>query len=335
MRHEKVSRGILGVTFLVVLTLGVGGCGGSSGGSSSGDKVVGVSLAGKQIPYYNDLAAGMQAEADRLGNMSVKIQYANQDVTTQIDQVQNLLTQQPDGLVVGPIDQEAMVPAYRQASDANTPIVTVSDNIGPDGRKYQLAFMGQEYTQAGRRRATWLVNQLHGKGTVGVVHAIRGGNYTESNWIGAKSVFAKYPGITVYDGPYVGDFTPQAGLQGAQTVLTQHPDVDALYMDNDDLAYGAIQAVADAGRSQKSILILGNDGGQPAIVAVKNGDLDYTLSVCGYAQGVAAIRTLNDYLVNGTKPPAYVNTLQLAFTPQNVNKVLASRKGKPKCTPTY
>ena len=331
IRHR--ARFSIVVIALAGLGLAILGCG--SSGSASGDKTIGVVLAGKQIPYYNDLAAGMQAEADRLGNINLKIQYANQDVTTQIDQVQNLLTQQPDGLVIGPIDQEALIPAYRQASDSKIPIVTVSDNIGQDGRQYQLAFIGQEYTQAGARKANWVVNQLHGQGTVGVVHAIRGGNYTESNWQGAQAVFAQHPGITVYDGPYVGDFTPQAGLQGAQTILTQHPNVDVLFMDNDDLAYGAIQAVNDAGRSQDSIIITGNDGGGPAITAIKKGELDYTLSVCGYAQGVAAIDTLNNYIEHGTKPPAYVKTLQLAFTPQNVSQVLASRQGKPKCTQTY
>jgi ABC-type sugar transport system substrate-binding protein len=305
----------------------IAGCGsddGGGGGSSGKDKgTIAFNLAGRQIPYYRDLAAGMKAEAEKQG-WTLKETFGDQRVPTQLQQIENLITTRPDALVIGPIDQEALIPAYQKAYQQKIPIATVSDNIGDEGVQFQLAYVGHLYEKLGEQKAQWIVDALGGNGKVGIIHAIRGGNFTEEQNKGAQRVFAENPDIEVIDGPYVGDFTADVGLSGTENLLAREPDLDAIFYDNDDIALGGIEAVQARGIKPDDIIIAGTDGGAPALEAVKKGDLDVTFSLCGYAQGAEAIRTLIDYVKDGTKPPADVETPQVVFTTDNIDEKLAS-----------
>jgi ABC-type sugar transport system substrate-binding protein len=157
-----------------------------------------------------------------------------------------------------------------------------------------------------------------------MIHAIRGGNFTEEQNTGAKKVFAANPGIKVVDGPYVGDFSADVGLSGTENLLARDANLDAIFFDNDDIALGGIQALKERNIPMKKVIVAGTDGGGPALEAVKKGELDVTFSLCGYAQGAQAIKTLIAYIKNGTKPPPAVETTQVVFTHANVNSKLAS-----------
>lgn len=324
---------LIGARLSVVLSIGVVGagalsaCGSDSDGGARGasggvkGKEIAFNLAGRQIPYYRDLADGMTYEAKREG-IDLTATFGDQLVPTQVRQMETSIARQPDGLVVGPIDQEAMIPPYREASNAKIPIATVSDDIGEAGRQYQLTYVGHAYEALGRKKAEWLVRELHGKGTVGMIHAIRGGNFTEEQDKGAKAVFVQNPGIKVIDGPYVGDFTADAGLKGTENLLARDSKLDALYFDNDDIALGGITAVKERDIPMDDILIIGTDGGAPAIQAVKDGELDYTVSLCGFAQGVQAIKTLAAYFKTGQRPGPIIKTRQAVYTPSTVEAQL-------------
>lgn len=326
-----MSRGTLTAVAVAATLLGVviAGCGdddgdgGGDGGTGKEKGTIAFNLAGRQIPYYRDLAAGMKAEATSQG-WELKETFGDQRVPTQLQQIENLITTRPDGLVIGPIDQEAAISAYQMAFEQQIPIATVSDNIGESGVQFQLAYVGHVYEVLGKAKAQWIVDELGGEGKVGIIHAIRGGNFTEEQDKGAKAVFAENPGIEVVDGPYVGDFTADVGLRGTENLLAREPDLDALFFDNDDIALGGIEAVQARDIPPDEIIIAGTDGGPPALEAVKKGDLDVTFSLCGYAQGAQAVRTLIDYIRDGKKPPANVETPQVVFTTDNIDEKLAS-----------
>lgn len=327
-RVVPVLGGLIAAALLAATTVSCGGDGSNGGDAEAlgggGKKTgkIGFVLAGRQIPYYRDLAAGMQAEAARQG-WELQETFGDQRVPTQLSQVENAITTRPDGLVIGPIDQEALIPSYRKAFEAQIPIMTVSDNIGEGGRQYQLSYVGHVYVELGRKKAQWIVDQLEGKGTVGIVHAIRGGNFTEEQNEGAKAVFKEEPGIKVIDGPYVGDFTADAGLAGTERLLARVPKLDAIYFDNDDIALGGVKAIKERDIPLDEIVTVGTDGGDPALAAVRKGELDMTISLCGYAQGVQAVKSLVAFWRDGEKPPPVLETPQVMFTTDNIDSKLA------------
>lgn len=326
MRNMRMTIVALAALLAAIL---LAACGGDDdGGSDSGDGgsaetgSITTILPARSIPYYRDLGEGVSAELERQG-WEHDLQFGDQSAPTQLNQVQTALATQPAGMIIAPTDEEALIPAYRQVSESGVPIVTVSDDIGEGGRQYQLAYVGHDYEELGRQKAQWIVDELDGQGKVGMVHAIRGLNFTEAQDRGAKEVFAENPGIELIDGPYVGDFTSDVGLEGCENLLSRDADLDAIYIDNDDLALGCIQAVEQSGRSNTEVLVVGTDGGPPALEAVRKGDLDVTWSLCGYRQGVEAAQILIDNITNGDEPEEFVATEQLVLTPDNIDEEVA------------
>jgi ABC-type sugar transport system substrate-binding protein len=327
LRRFRVPLGI--VLALCVVVLAVSACGGSSKSSTSsgtsgsaGPKTIAVNMYSREIPYFVQVLKGLQTEGQKLG-WKINPTFGNNDPTLQVNQLQTAIPTHPDAMVVIPIDEHALVPAYQQAKSAGITVVSVGDNIAKSAYSTQLTFVGDNYTDLGRTKAQLIVNQLHGKGTVGWIHGIRGLNFSEQQRIGGTAVFKSNPGITLVDGPYGGAFSSDAGLTATQNLLSRNPNLNAIYFDNDDLALGGIQALKGRGINPSKVFIVGTDGGPVALAAVKKGTLNATYSLCGYAQGVRTIDVLNQYFSHKTQPPNPLYMQPLEFTPANYNTSIA------------
>jgi ABC-type sugar transport system substrate-binding protein len=307
MLHLALPRKALTVALTAGLAVSLAACSSSgddsgSGGGGGGDSLsVQLNIYSRGLPLFQETAAAAQAVADREG-VDLEVTYGETDPQLQYQQVENALSQAPDGVVIVPVDPVALIPVIQQGSDNGIAMMTSINDIDEDGRQYTFAHVGKDYTEVGRQKAQYLVDQLGGQGTVAMIHGIRGLLFTELQGKGAMEVFAKNPGITVIDGPYTGEFSSDAGLSAAENVLTANPDVDALYFDNDDIALGGILAAQQRNIPMDQILIIGTDGGEPARLAVDAGDLDMTISMCGAATGTKAMETMIAYLRDGTEP---------------------------------
>jgi ABC-type sugar transport system substrate-binding protein len=294
--------------------------GSSSGGSSGQVKNVGVAMYARDNPFFTEVVSGVQYEAKRKG-INLDISWAENDPTQEVNNIQNMITRQPDGLIISPIDPNALVPPVQQAKNSHIPVVMITDDLAPSGQQYQLTSMSSDYTNTGRIKAQFIANQLHGSGQVGVIHLIRGLAFTEEQWKGAQEVFARYPNIKIVGQLYAGGAASTNGLNAAENLLTAHPGIKALYVDNDPLALGVIQAVQQR-HVAHPVVIVGADGTPSAISELKKHTLGLTIDFCGFNEGVRAIDALWDYKTKGkvdkAKPP------QIQLTPQNIAKESAS-----------
>jgi ribose transport system substrate-binding protein len=308
-------RATLGVLALgIVVVVSACGSSSSSGGSKHELKNVSVSMYARDNPFFAEVVKGIQYEAKRKG-VNVSVVWAENDPSQEVTNVQNIITRKPDGLIVSPIDPNALVPPVKQAKAAGIPTVDVTDDIAPSGQQYLLTSMSSDYGDTGRIKAQFIAKELHGQGKIAVVHLIRGLAFTEEQWKGAQEVFAKYPGIQIAGQIYAGAAASDKGLNAAQNLLTAHPDLSAIYVDNDPLALGVIQAIKQRHVSHR-VVVVGADGTPDAMNELKDKTLDLTVDFCGFNEGVRALDALWDYKVNGkvdtAKPP------QQTITQQNV-----------------
>ena len=78
-----------------------------------------------------------------------------------------------------------------------------------------------------------------------------------------------------------------------ENLLQAHPDVKAVFCQNDEMALGASEAIKTSG---KDIVIVGFDGNDDAINAVKDGTLSATVAQQPKEMGKLAIQTAIKYL---------------------------------------
>ena len=139
---KKFLKTMLGVGMSSMLALGMVGCG-SAPASSSGKVKVGVAMPTKDLQRWVQDGENMQKELQNAG-YEVDLQYANNDIATQVSQIENMISGKCDVLVIASIDGTALGTALQGAKDANIPVIAYDRLImQSDAVSYYATFDNQ------------------------------------------------------------------------------------------------------------------------------------------------------------------------------------------------
>lgn len=84
------------------------------------------------------------------------------------------------------------------------------------------------------------------------------------------------------------DFDRTKGLNVATNLIQAHPNLQAIFAQNDEMALGAVEAAKSAG---KKLFIVGFDGTTDGVKAVEDGDMAATIAQQPELMGKIAIDT--------------------------------------------
>ncbi len=281
--------------------------------------VIGVSMASDVNPFYIAMKRGIEQRAAEVG-AKVIVVTANEVVAQQVSGLQDLAAQKVDGILVSPIDAVAVRSGYETAANAGIPVISVARHADSP---HQSAFVTMDEKKVGSDIANWLMKSIGGKGEIAMITGPAGAATFRNTAAGFDSVLKQYPDVKVVmrkDAP----LTREAGLKLAEDALIAYPNLKGIYAANDELALGAVQAVASLDKKGK-IVVTGLNGIPPALRAVKSGDLGLTVELNPVAWGRLAVDTMIDYLA-GKKPDGNVAITHVLIDSSNVDTVLAPQK---------
>jgi ribose transport system substrate-binding protein len=291
---------------LAMLALGV-----IIGTAQAKDITLGVSLASDTNPFYIALRKGIDARASELG-WKVRYVTANEKVTEQINGVLDLVAQKVDGILISAIDTVASGPAYEAAAKAKIPIISVARR---SSSPYQTTYVSADEPAIGHDIGQWIVKQLDGKGKVALLAGPPGADSFRIMADGVAEVLKASPGIEIVFRKELA-LNREEGLRVAQDLLVAHPDVKAIYGANDEVALGATQAIAAAGKTGQ-IIVTGMNGVPPALAAVKRGELGLTVDLNPVKWGNLGVNTMKAYL-DGNPPKGPVSPEHVLIDKTNV-----------------
>lgn len=282
--------------------------------TESGDNqqfTVGVSLASPTIPLYVAMAQGIKDKAKELG-VEVVFTEANEDPVQQLNDVQDLIAQDVDGMLVSPIDAEAAKPAYEDARDAGITIMSIARNTDPE---LEDAFIGAPWGDFGSQIAQWACDHAPDKAAkVAMIKGPAGASFVEEMEDGYKETLSEAcPDMKIVFENNNDQLVADKGLASAQDALTREPDIRVVFANNDDLASGVINALEEEGVSMDDVIVTGFDGTPEGIQLAKDGKLDYTIALRPYHWGQLGLETMVDYL-KGNKPSEHlvkIETIEL------------------------
>jgi len=289
----------------------------SPGMTQAKTPTIGVSLASDVNPFYIAMKKGIEARAQELG-INVVFVTANENVTQQVDGIQDLITKKVDGILVSPIDSVAVGVAYDAAGKAGIPVISIARHADSPS---QSAYVTMDEKKIGGDIASWLVQRIGGKGNIAMIAGPPGADTFRNLAEGFDTVIKTSPAITVVYRKEVG-LTRENGLKQAEDILVAHPDVVAIYCANDEIALGAAQAIAEAGKKGQ-IAVTGLNGIPPAMQAIKSGDIGLTVALNPVAWGRLGLDTMVNYL-KGVKPAGDVAIKHVLVDAKNVSQFLPS-----------
>ena len=90
--------------------------------TASAAGLVGVAMPTQDLQRWNQDGANMKAQLEAAG-FEVDLQYANNDVATQVSQIENMILNEVQVLVVASIDGSALGTVLAQAKEAGIPVI--------------------------------------------------------------------------------------------------------------------------------------------------------------------------------------------------------------------
>jgi len=251
---------------------------------------LGVSLSSDTNPFYIAMRRGIEDRARELG-WRTRFVTANEDLVSQNNGVLDLVAQRVTGILISPIDEVATRAAYSAAAKAGIPIMSVARHADtPD----QTLFVAMDEAKIGRDIADWVAKAAGGRGQVAMVAGPQGAATFRTLADSFSDEIAQWPGMPVVVRKEAA-LTREEGLRVAQDILVAQPEVRVIYCGNDELALGAAQAVAQAGRTGQ-VLVTGLNGVPPALAAVRRGDLALTVELNPATWGRVGVDTMATWL---------------------------------------
>jgi ribose transport system substrate-binding protein len=169
---------------------------------------------------------------------------SNANAEKQVNDMQDILVQEPDLILLAPVGAAALVGATEQAMSQNIPVILLSSKVETDN---YVSFIEPNNITMGQEQAKYIVDKLNGQGNVIMLSGIAGASAAEDRLAGARGVFAQSPGIKEIGQAYC-DWSPVKGKQATEGFLAANPKIDGIWSDSGVMAIGAIQAFQAANR---------------------------------------------------------------------------------------
>lgn len=221
-------------------------------------------------------AQGKQAAEywGKLFNVEVTWFDGQLDAVKQRAAIDNMASQQWDFVAIQAFGIGTLTAPVNKMIDAGIPVMDLDTLIAPLDTINVHTFLAPDNEFMGASVTQALVNQLGGKGKIIMTQGALGHTGAQGRAKGFKSVVEKFPDIEVLDEqPADWDVTKVARIW--ETLLTKHPQIDAAFFHNDDMALAAYNVMKAKGR--EGILIGGVDAMPPAIAAVTDGRMFATV----------------------------------------------------------
>ena len=124
-----------------------------------------------------------------------------------------------------------------------------------------------------------------------------------------------------------GQFDREQAVGAMEAILQTNPDVDAVFAANDQMALGAIQAIA-AHKKTDQIKLIGFDGALEATQHILAGDMYATIAQDPYADGQGRRRGGAERTRRQEGQERRVNTGTKLVTPENARDYFEDVRGK-------
>ena len=282
---------------------------GGPAGTAAGGKTIGVSIQDLQAQFYEDLKAGMQAEAVKDG-YTVDFVDANRDAARQQSQVEDFISKKVDAIVLTPADSKAVGPAIVEANQAHIPVFT-ADIASSASTGTVIAHIASDNVQGGAVAADLMCKALGGKGTGAIIDQPEVTSVQDRVRGFKTELAAKCPGVSVVaDQDAGGDRAKAEGV--VDDLLQRLTDLSGIFGINDDSALGAVASVKAAGKIGK-IKIVGYDASPEGRKAIDAGEMVGDPQQHPDVIGQLTIDAIHDYF-NGTKPKKVIHVQVGSYT---------------------
>lgn len=205
---------------------------------------------------------------------------AQQKQENQIKAIRSFIQQGVDYIVVAPVVETGWETVLEEAKEAGIPVILSDRQMQLSDDSLYEAWVGGNFVKEGETCGDWLADYLEGQGrgdeeiNIVTIQGTIGASAQVGRTEGMDNKLAEHSNWKMLD-RQSGEFTQAKGQEVMESILKQHgDDIDVVYCENDNEAFGAIDAIEAAGYE------VGSEDGQIMVMSfdTTNAGLTDTLS---------------------------------------------------------
>lgn len=294
--------------------------------------VIGMCQVGAESDWRVANSESMKAVFTEENGYRLLFEDARQKQENQIAAIRKFIQQQVDYIVLMPIRESGWDSVLQEAKKAGIPVILVDRRVDVEDESLYTAHIGSDFLAEGERAVAWIEEAFSQAETpVGIIHiqGTLGSTAQLGRTAALEDAAARNEGWKLL-AQLDGDFT-QAKTYEVMTEYLDGPaagqDIDVVYCENDNEAFGAIQALKEHGYSfgPEGVNVITFDATRNALTACMNGEIAF-VAECNPLLGPLAEETVR-LLEAGQTPEKHHFVEEQVFTAADLSAAfIESRK---------
>jgi len=273
--------------------------------------------------FWKSIHAGAEKAKEELSAKGVQVDIfwkgplREDDRDQQIQVVENFTSRKVSGIVVAPLDSQALVNPVASAVQAGIPVVIMDSALKSD--KY-LSFVATDNFKGGQLAGEFMAKSLNNKGNVILLRYAVGSASTEEREKGFLDVLGKFPDIKLISSDQYAGPTVETAYQAAQNLLNRFgSEVNGVFCVAEPATIAMTKALRDIGKAGGKVKMIGFDAGSQSVLDMKNGDVQGLAVQNPMLMGYLSVITMVKHL-QGEQVEKRIDTGVVLISPENMDQ---------------
>lgn len=265
---------------------------------------VGFSQVGSESDWRAANTASMTAALSEEKGFELIFDNAKQRQENQFLAIRNFIQQDVDYIVLAPIAESGWEDVLLEARGAGIPVIIVDRQIAVEDETLYTSWVGSDFLAEGRTAIRWLEETLRAQDrqddALRILH-IQGTDGATAQILRTRALdeaVERHPAWEII-ARLPGEYTEAKSYEMVRDYLREDRDIDVIYSENDNMSFGAMRALDEAGISygvDGQVMIISFDAVRDALRLCLEGKINVCVE-CNPLHGprvAALIRQLEE-----------------------------------------
>lgn len=288
--------------------------------------VVGVSQLGSESGFRTANTESVQNAFTQQNGYFLIYNNARQRQENQLKAIRSFVSQRVDYIIFSPVVESGWDTVLQEAKEAGIPVILMDRSVDVEDESLYVTWVGSNFEEEGEKAGYWLEQELVRRRraqkpvNIVVLTGTEGSSSQIGRTKGFNSVADKHDNWIIRE-EKCAEFTSTKGKEVMRGFLRKYSDIDVVVSQNDDMTFGAIEAIRESGRTvgvDGDIMIISFDAVEAALEKVAEGTINVVVE-CNPNQGEYLLQVI-DKLEAGEPVERQYYVEEDVFTMENVTE---------------
>ena len=320
---------------LIVAALLLAGCNAGSNEQPDHDKkpiLVGFSQVGSESNWRVANTDSMKKAFSEENGYELIFDNAKQKQENQIKAIRTFIQQEVDYIILAPVTETGWESVLEEARAENIPVLIVDRQVDVKDQTLYTAWVGSDFHKEGCVAMEWLDQELRRTGRqdepVRILHlqGTMGATAQLGRSAGLEEAAAQHKNWSIV-AQLQGEYTQAKAYEVVLEYMMQDRDIDVLYCENDDMAFGAMEAMDRLGiayGANGGVIIISFDAVHAALQSCLDGKINLCVE-CNPLHG-PRVASLIQQIEAGEQTPKKVYVEEACFSLDNLTEEVLQQR---------